>query len=104
MSININIGDALKKKKEGGKKSMSLGPDKQSMLALGDAIKARLEMEKDFDTIDPEAPPPEAVALEGQRLPGMAAGWIGLYERQAKREKDDKREMDRAVKAGRHGD
>ena len=35
---------------------------------------------------------------------GLARGKKLHDKRQAKREKDDKREMDRAVKAGRHGD
>ena len=66
--------------------SFGINADKTQMLALGDAIKARLEMERDFETVDDLCPPPPAVRLEGARLPGMAAGWVGLYERQQKRE------------------
>lgn len=67
-------------------KGFSFGIDKQQTLALGDAVKARLEMERDFDTVDALCPPPAAVRIEGASLQGMAAGWVGLYERMAKRE------------------
>ena len=66
--------------------SFGIQSDKQQMLALGDAVRARLEMERDFETIDAMRPPPPAVSLEGGSLPGMPAGFVGLYERQAKRE------------------
>uniref|UniRef100_A0A7S2HYU7 Uncharacterized protein n=1 Tax=Haptolina brevifila TaxID=156173 RepID=A0A7S2HYU7_9EUKA len=70
-------------------KGLSFGPDKKSMLALGDAVAARLAMDRDFDLIDPEEPAPDALVLEGATLAGMATGWIGVYERQRGREMKD---------------
>ena len=43
-------------------------------------------------------------SLQGKLRIGLARGKKLHDKRQAKREKDDKREMDRAVKAGRQGD
>ena len=67
-------------------KGFSFGVDKKQMVALGDAVKARLEMERDFDTVDALRPPPQALSLEGAVLPGMAAGFVGLYTRHEARE------------------
>ena len=70
-------------------KGISIGPDKASMSALGDAVAARLAMDRDFDLINPEDPAPEALVLEGAALGGMAAGWVGVYQRHRKREMKD---------------
>ena len=80
------LKDALAKKKDGKKGAITIGPDKNQMQALGDAVKARLEMEKDFETQDENVPPPPAVALEGPPLPGLGGGFVGVFERQPKRE------------------
>ena len=82
------LKDALAKKKDGKKGGITLGigSDKNQMQALGDAVKARLEMDKDFETQDENVPPPPAVALEGPPLPGLCGGFVGIFERQPKRE------------------
>ena len=86
-------------------KGMSFGiqNDKKQMLALGDAIKARLELEAAREgngvvKYDPAHPPPPALSLEGASLNGMAAGFVGLFERLKNREVEGGAPLYRSVR------